>query len=399
MPQGGNASIRTAENVKRLWFHAVSVGEFNAIKALIDTLSSHFSIVISTTTQTGQTLAKQTFPDLACVYFPFDFRWAISRAYRGIKPDMILIAETELWPNAMAYFQKQRCPVMLINGRLSKRSFSKYKKICWLIGPCLNRFTNLLVQSDADAERFKDLGTSPEKMAIMGNLKFETATRVDVAKKKQLEEWFNFSSQSTLLTIASTHQGEDADFLACYKSLKTQYPDLVLLYAPRHPERLPQIETILKRCNLAYTLRSQLTDQKKNTADIVVVDTIGELVTIYSLSHLAVIGGSFSTRGGQNPLEPMPFDVPVVVGPNMQNFSSILPVILEENAIIQVSGFAMLQETLSKGLANLKALQPMTVRAKRLLEKNRGAKQFVLNAVYQHFKFDNAKFDNVETGL
>jgi 3-deoxy-D-manno-octulosonic-acid transferase len=315
-PQPLKARLEKPAGQKRIWLHAVSVGELNAIKTLITALKVDYDVVVSTTTRTGYELALKTFPSLPVVYFPYDLPWVMSQVVRRIQPDLTVVTETELWPNFIhAVAGKAKMPLMLINGRLSQRSFRGYQWIRWLMKPRLAQFSHFYMQSQADADRMQALGDLPaEKLTVAGNLKFDLASTVDSTRQAILAHLLNIHPDDSVLTFASTHSGEDEPMVEAYLRLKKDFPELKLVLAPRHPERLSEIRGILNRKAVGYAVRSQLTENNPSHQDIVILDSIGELLTVYSFSKIAVMGGSFVEKGGQNPLEPISQGVPVIFG-------------------------------------------------------------------------------------
>lgn len=371
---------------KRVWFHAVSVGEFNAIRTLIPELGHDLDVVISTTTRTGHDLAQRTFPDLPVLYFPYDFRAVIQRAIETVKPDLMVITETELWPNVIDMATRiHQIPLLLINGRLSQHSYKGYRWIRFLIKPSLQQISHLYIQSQADAERFRQLGgLPPEHYTVAGNLKFDLIPTVDPTKRAILKHLLNIHDDDTVLTFASTHSGEDEPLLATYVQLKKDFPELKLILAPRHPERLPEIRNILNSKVLSFAVRSQLSENNPNQQDIVVLDSIGELLTVYSFSRVAVMGGSFVEKGGQNPLEPLSQRVPVIFGKHMHNFSEISRMVLEAQAGYQVNSQQELANAITGLLTQPEMHDIIAEHGQRLIENNRGAKEIICNAIRRY---------------
>lgn len=381
--------LESPSQKKRIWLHAVSVGEFNVIRLLIPDLRDEYELVISTTTQTGYQLAVKTFPNLPVIYFPYDFPFAVRRALKRVRPDLVVIAETELWPNFIHAASRQ-APVILVNGRLSQRSYRGYCWVRWLLKPTLHRMTHLYMQSQADADRMQALGNlSTEQFTVVGNLKFDLAPGFDATKQAILSHLLNIRPNDTLLTFASTHSGEDGLFIDTFIQLKKDFPELKMLLAPRHPERLPEIRSLLNARGLGYAVRSQLTEHHPNAQDIVVLDTIGELLTVYSFSKIAVMGGSFVEKGGQNPLEPMSQRLPVIFGPHMQNFAEIKRLTLESEAAYQVHNQAELASAITQLLTQPEVYDSMVEHGQSLLANNRGAKVLVLKAIHEHLKQAN----------
>jgi 3-deoxy-D-manno-octulosonic-acid transferase len=379
---------------KTIWFHAVSVGEFNAIKPLIPDLSQDFNVVISTTTRTGHDLAERTFPDLPILYFPYDFRAIIQRTLSLVQPDLVVVAETELWPNFIDMVTRiTEKPLLLINGRLSQRSFQGYQQIQFIMKPCLRQITHLYVQSQADADRIKALGqVPPEQMTVAGNLKFDLTPTIDKTKRAILSHLLNIQEGDTVLTFASTHSGEDLPLVETYLQLKKDFPELKLILAPRHPERLPEIKGILTSKALGYGVRSQLSENNPNQQAIVVLDSIGELLTVYSFTTIAVMGGSFVEKGGQNPLEPLSQGVPVVFGPHMHNFAEISRMVLESQSGYQVRNTDELAQAVTSLLTQPEIYHMVAEKGQQLIENNRGAKEIISTAIRKYASSKDACF-------
>jgi 3-deoxy-D-manno-octulosonic-acid transferase len=368
---------------ERIWFHAVSVGEFNAIKTLIPELREDYEVIVSTTTRTGHDLAQRTFPDLPVLYFPYDLRPTVHRAMQTVRPDLVVITETEIWPNFIdVATQHYQTPLLLINGRLSRHSCKGYQWIKLLIKPCLNQITHLYMQSQADADRIGQLGDlPPDQMTVVGNLKFDLIPSLDPARRTVLAQLLNIAEDDTVLACASTHSGEDQFLVETYQLLRKDFPELKLVLAPRHPERAPEIKSILNSKALSYALRSQLSEENPNRQPIVVLDSIGELMTVYSLSRIAIMGGSFVEKGGQNPLEPLSQRVPVIFGPHMENFTEISRMILECRAGTQVHNQPELVNAVTELLTQPEIYDTVVETGLQLLENNRGAKEIILKAI------------------
>lgn len=383
LPPALRARLAQREYPQRIWFHAVSVGEFNAIKTLIPGLRESFDVVISTTTRTGHDLAERTFPDIPVLYFPFDFAGVVRGVIRQVAPDLMVITETELWPNFTRVMTREfGVPLLLINGRLSARSYRGYRWVQWLMRPVLQQMSHLYMQSQNDADRIQALGNlAPEQMTVAGNLKFDLLPTVDPTRRAILARLLNIQPEDTVLTCASTHSGEDEFLLDAYMRLKKDFPELKLVLAPRHPERLKEIQGMLNSKAVHYAVRSQLNEENPNRQDVVVLDSIGELLTVYSMSTVAVMGGSFVERGGQNPLEPLSQRVPVVFGPHMANFAEISRMILDCGAGSQVSDQETLVNALTELLTQPELYDNVAETGQQLIENNRGAKAVIETAI------------------
>lgn len=376
-------SLKKKTEQPRIWLHAVSVGEFNAIKPLITDLRSEMDIVVSTTTKTGHDLAVRTFPDMTVLYFPYDFGPAIRRILNTVQPNMVVITETELWPNFIHHVSSgTKSPLIFINGRLSARSYQRYQWIKPVIGPTLKRVTHWYMQSQADAERIKNLGgIDPDRITVAGNLKFDLIPHIEPAQCTQLRHLLNITPGDSVLVCASTHSGEEPPLLDAYIMLQKDFPELKLILAPRHPERLASIKSLLNARAVSYSVRSQLTAEQPNQQPIVVLDSIGELLTVYSFARVAVMGGSFVEKGGQNPLEALSQRVPVIFGPHMENFSEISRIILDAEAGFQVHSQSELINAVTGLLTQPEIYDTVAEKGLQLLENNRGAKQMLQVAI------------------
>ena len=372
-----------SKHKKRVWVHAVSVGEFNAIRPLILELQNHYAVVISTTTKTSQDLANRVFPDLPIFYFPFDFRPCVQTALKLIRPDLILITETEIWPNFIDMAGRVfKTPVFLINGRVSKHSYKGYRFIQPLLSAVLRHVRHFYMQTQADADRIKSLGTLPhEVVTVTGNLKFDINPVIDPVQRQILAHQLGVETGDTVLVFASTHSGEDEPMMALYSRMRKDFPDLKVILAPRHPERLNEIKSIISNKSLTYSVRSTLSESNPNEQPLVVLDTIGELLTVYSLATVAIMGGSFSEKGGQNPLEPISQRIPVVMGPDMSNFTVISRMILDNNAGYQVKSAPDIVGVLTELLTQPDIYGRVVENGQQLLENNRGAKEILLVAI------------------
>ena len=376
----------------RIWIHAVSVGEFNAIKPLIPLLEAFSTVFLTCTTRTGYTLAKQTFPNLPITYFPYDLLPGIRRAFQVIRPDLVILTETELWPNLLWYAvgefslrKRPSIPVILINGRLSERSFRGYQRIGFLTKAMLSRLSHAYVQTHDDATRFEALGLPKERIHLSGNIKFDVARHTDEVQDAALRSLLGIHEGDTVLTFASTHQGEDERFIEAYLTLKHDFPELKMILAIRHPERMPEVRQLLSGRALLFSIRSHLTAESPNTHPVILLDSIGELPTVLHLSTVCVMGGSFIEHGGHNPLEALNARIPVIFGPHMFNFQALSKMIQEAHAGITVTDA---EESLCNAVTEL-LTQPevyshMVDNGQRLLEVNRGVKEKLFRAIISH---------------
>lgn len=364
-----------------IWVHAVSVGEINAIEALVKTIRQEWpdkNIVISTVTRTGQAVANTKLQNIAdaIVYFPYDFVWAINSAIKAINPSMVIIAETEIWPNFANLLAKKKIPLLIANGRISPSSYNGYKKMKPFFEQVLSKYTLILMQTKGDAQRIIDIGAPHEKTQVMGNLKFDITKDLSDEQITILKN--EFKSHNTKVLIAgSTHKGEDEIVLAVFNKIKKKQPELKLLLAPRHPERLAQVEELVKKSNLNYGFRSKKDDFENN--EIILLDTMGELGKLYSICDIAFIGGSFSGTGGHNPLEAMIFDKPVISGPTVFNFKDIYKYLKATKAVKVVETEIEFASELEILLNDDKKYTIASADCHKIFEQNRGAIQYVID--------------------
>ncbi len=368
----------------RIWIHAVSVGELNAAKPLINALiQQNYPIILSNTTATGHQLALKSYPELPIFYFPFDFPWVIQKTLTCLNPALIVILETEIWPNLMVMASQHKIPVLLLNGRLSSRSFNGYHKLRHFFAWVLNHCQMIAMQSDEDAQRMRQLGVSPERVMVGGNIKFDLPQSTNEALVDALKSLFLFPENAPVLIFASTHQGEEDLFLELYTRLQDRFPDLKMVIAPRHPERFKSVESLLMKRQLPYVNRSQLTPESPNSnqAPIVLLDSIGELNAAFSLGTIACMGGTFIEWGGHNPLEPINAGIPVVFGPSMFNFKAIAAKVLEAGAGFQASNTEDLQHRIESLLTQPETYQATVENGQRLMAQNRGITQQFLKLI------------------
>lgn len=298
---------------------------------------SNIQVIITSTTQTGYDLAEKLFPSIQHYFLPYDLFFSIRQFIKIIRPTHILVMETELWPNLSWVCQQKNIPLILLNGRLSERSFKRYRLATVLFKTVLPCFTACLMQTEADAKRIEHLGAMQNKISVLGNLKFmqdvpevsndvaELISQIQLAWKKY-----------PVLLIASTHTGEDELLSSIYQQLSTKHANLKLIIAPRHPERFDDVYTTLQNKTGPHNVikRSEIKQLQKST-NIIVLDSIGELGQLYSIASIVVVAGSFLWQGGHNILEPMACGVPVVTGPYMKNFEAITQLAHQYQALSQ----------------------------------------------------------------
>jgi 3-deoxy-D-manno-octulosonic-acid transferase len=370
-----------------IWLHCVSVGEAQAARplarAILDKFPSH-ALVVSTVTRTGQRIARDVFRDEAAsvLYFPFDWAWAVRRALRTVNPSVVLIMETELWPNFLRECRRRRVPTAIVNGRLSERSFRRYQFVRRFIKRIVNDLDLALMQTESDVRRMRGLGLAQDRVFISGNIKFDIGNDAgEQALTAEMRERFHFSDERPLIVAASTHSNEERIILEAFKQLRSTPGNehLRLLIAPRHPERFTEVASLLESSGLLWSRRSAASDERDSRCDVLLLDSIGELRAIYPLARIVFIGGSLTPTGGHNILEPAAAAACTVTGAHTFNFKAIVETFLEADALVQLPALALEESTyalsnvLRELLANDARRLAIGVNARAVLEKNRGA--------------------------
>ena len=357
-----------------VWIHAVSVGETVVALNLVRTLLKQrpeTRVVISTTTTTGQELARRDCPENTAVIFcPIDFWWMVKRTFKIIRPSMLVIFETEIWPNLICEAKRRDIPLVLANGRMSDHSVKGYRKVKFFIGGLLAKFDRMLVQSDADAKRYLEI--SPRaKIAVCGNMKFDQEVPADPGDAG-LDAYFGTSPRLVLLG-ASTHAGEEELIARCFTDLKAEFPDLKLVLVPRHAERGADIAAMLKERNLAFARRSQ-EKSASSPVDVLLADTTGEMLKFIKAADVVVMGKSLAGHDeGHNLIEPALLGKAIVTGAVLRNFRFLLRVLKEADAVEAVKSDAELEPALRRLFADPEARAALGGRAKAAIGQHRGA--------------------------
>jgi 3-deoxy-D-manno-octulosonic-acid transferase len=369
-----------------IWVHAVSVGEVLAVSRLIKTLDAvlpGYFVAISTTTRTGQALARQRFGPHRVFYCPLDLPWAVRAFLNAYQPRMLILAETEFWPNLLNGCFRRGIPVAVVNARISDRSWPRYRRVRFFFRPLLQRLARVLAQTETDAVRLKAIGCHPDRIAVAGNLKFDV--RVD--KEAEATRLLKILAPDLRLIVAgSTLDGEESALLQVWPRLLAADPQLVLVLAPRHPERFAAVADLLDNAVVTWVRRSDWKSKPAGTfsplrpGEIVLLDTIGELASVYSLATVAFVGGSLFPTGGHNPLEPAQFAVPIVMGPHYANFRAIAEDLLAHDAL-RIAAKEDLAATLVELLREPAGALAMGQRAKQVFNRLGGATALSAGAV------------------
>jgi 3-deoxy-D-manno-octulosonic-acid transferase len=317
-------SLRKVADARRIWVHTVSVGEVVGAMPLLRMIQARlpdYELVVSTTTVTGRQMLQKNFPDMPTFYFPFDFPWVARRTVNHIAPDALVLMETELWPNVMTQCARRDAPVMLLNGRVSERMAKAGGMVAGMYRWAFARITALGMQTPRDAERITALGAPRQLVTVVGNMKFDgLLTKPDFGKIQELRDTINPDARP-LFVAGSTHPGEEAILCDVFRRVREHVPDLLMVVAPRHIERTDEVEGVFLIKDYNVQRRSRIKPQQIAVRpDVIILDTIGELRTLYAIADTCFVGGSLIERGGHNVLEPAACGKAPFYGPSMQNF-------------------------------------------------------------------------------
>jgi len=366
-----------------IWLHAVSVGEVLAVTRLVETLDAalpEYSVLISTTTRTGQKLARDRFGAERVFYCPLDLPWAVCAYLEALKPSILILAETEFWPNLLAGCFRRKIPVAVVNARISDRSWPRYRRSRQLWTPMLSRLSAVLAQSETDAERLTAIGCRPESVSASGNLKFDIRPAREAEATSRLR---SVDAGLRFVVAGSTLEGEESALLSAWPRLLAADPNLALILAPRHPERFAAVAALAAASGFPFSRRSQWRGAKVEPlapGSIILLDTLGELASVYSLAAAAFVGGSLVPAGGHNPLEPAQFGVPIVMGPHYANFRAIVEELRAGDAI-RIVPDEELAAALIALLSNAAAAAAMGARAKEVFDRQSGATDCSVKAI------------------
>jgi 3-deoxy-D-manno-octulosonic-acid transferase len=408
-----------------VWFHAVSVGEVLLLRQVIARFRArwpHWECVLSTTTNTGYDVAIKSFPDLCVFYWPFDFTWAVRRALARIRPSLVVLAELELWPNSIFAAKRQVVPVVVINGRMSPRSYRGYARIRWLMRRVLEKIDLFAMQNEDYAQRIRALGATAERVIVTGSVKYDgvnterdnpktsALARVlgveegtnrrdaeDAEKKKGMSSPrpLRLCGESSLVwLVGSTQAPEEEIVLDIYRKAKDRFPGLRLILVPRHKERFEEVAELLAKSGLPFLRRSQIVTLSpchlvtpsscprippSLCPPVLLLDTLGELSAVWGLADVAFVGGSLTQRGGQNMIEPAAYGAAVTFGPHVWNFQETVDRLLEHKAAIQVADAAELERVTLELLGEPERRRQLGDAARRFVVSQQGATERTLD--------------------
>jgi len=385
-----------------IWIHAVSVGELLTARPLIAALrETHpkLRIFLSTTTMSAQQLARRNALDVDGVfYFPFDLGFVVRRTLDLVKPKLFLMMETEIWPNLLRECRRRGVKTAIVNGRLSSRSFPRYRFARGFFRHVLADIDRFCVQSEESARRFMAIGAPADRVTVTGSLKFdslEPASAGQTRSRERVLRYFRFPPSRPVWVAGSTMKGEEAVVLRVFRRLKSAQPAAVLVLAPRHPERFDDVVALAAQEGFRTVRRSELPIDAEPRADIVVLDTIGELAAVYQVGTVVFVGGSLVPTGGHNILEPAVFGRPVVFGSHMQNFSEIAAAFVASDAGVQVASDGAFEEEVLALMGDPVRRARLGAAARALVEANRGAKVRTLEVLDRLLPPPAARPDNV----
>jgi 3-deoxy-D-manno-octulosonic-acid transferase len=377
-----------------IWLHAVSVGESIAARPLLKALRERYpdyAVVVSNTTETGRGIAAG-FPEKdLCIYFPFDFLPAVRLSLDSIKPRLVVIMETEIWPNFTREAALRNIPVILANGRISDRSFKRYLQFSWFFGPALQRFSMLCMQTEIDRERIIAIGAPQERTVTAGNLKYDIPFgQVPDAEKSALRKRYAIPGDLLVICAGSTHPGEEEYVLKAYRELLSRIGDnLLLVLVPRHPERSDTVAGLLERDGLPYRRHTAMNADDAEMfqgGEVLLVDVVGELMGLYASSDLVFVGGSLVPTGGHNLLEPASLGLATVFGPHMANFREIAALVLQYGAGVQIDRSEELSETFQTLISSLELRKVLGQNGLKMMRDKGGATGRYMNVIDGYLK-------------
>ncbi|MFC0179367.1 lipid IV(A) 3-deoxy-D-manno-octulosonic acid transferase [Thorsellia kenyensis] len=363
--------------------HSVSVGETLAAVPLVRALKNRYPnlpITITTMTPTGSERVLSAFgKEVSHVYLPYDLWGSIRRFLNSTRPRIVIIMETELWPNLIYQLHKRKIPLIIANARLSERSYRGYSRIRPLMKPLLRQTTLLCAQHQSDAERFIDLGLRRSQITITGSIKFDISITPDLAARAVTlrRQW---APNRPIWIAASTHQGEDEIIFEAHKSLLLQFPNLLLIVVPRHPERFSKVKQLADNYSLSYITRQSGMIPEEST-QVIVADTMGELLLLYGVADIAFVGGSLVEVGGHNPLEAAAHALPVIMGPHVFNFTAICKKLSSDQALLIIHDKQELVKKITNLLNDADYRRYFGRNAVEVIEKNHGALEKLLESI------------------
>ncbi len=373
----GREINRAVNHTRPVWIHGASVGEALAAGRLVDEIRQRFpaqKVVVSVFTATGYQTARRVITDAAVIFFPLDHPWSVRKALSKVDPAVLVFLETEIWPSMLRVAHRRGTPTLLLSGRFSARSFTRYSLLSWFFRDVIRNFASMGMQSEEDASRAKMLGADPEKVFVTGNLKLagmrNSLDQAPVIVESVQHEWR--SDGRRLLVAGSSHRGEEEILLAAFRYLKRSFPDLQMVIAPRHPQRFPEVERLLRAEGIEFEQKSRSNGRSLFAQDICFLDTVGDLQKFYALGDIAFVGGSLVDAGGHNLLEPARVRKPVLFGPHMANFAAIAREMKAKGGGVEVRGVEDLVRELTELLGDADKRRAMGEKAYQVATDEQG---------------------------
>jgi 3-deoxy-D-manno-octulosonic-acid transferase len=363
-----------ADHRRVIWVHAVSVGEVLAVSGLVEEMQRRFPqrrVLVSTTTDTGQELARKRFGKEHVFYFPMDFAFAIRPYMRALRPELVLLAETEFWPNFLRLGHETGARIAVVNARISDRSWPNYRRFFWALRQMLVHVDLFLAQTEQDAARLQSIGAGAERVRVAGNLKFDVSLPAPATIVETLRSSLAAEDAGPVLVCGSTVDDEEPPLLKAFENLRVGHPRAVMILAPRHRERFDQVAILLQQLELPFFRRS-LWKGEALAGRVLLIDSIGELAGLYALADVAFVGGSLVPRGGHNIIEPAQHGVAIVVGNHTENFRDIVALFQRRDAV-RIVGLAELPLVLMHLLANDTERHALGQRARQTVQSQTGA--------------------------
>ena len=370
-----------------IWVHAVSVGEVLSARPLISELRASYPklrLFLSTTTLTGQQLARRSVPDVDAVfYFPFDWTITARRTLNVVRPRLFVMTETEIWPNLLRECKRRSVRTLMVNGRISYRSFPRYRLVRPFMKRVLADIDRFCVQGEETSRRLIELGADPARIVVTGSLKFDSleSSPTPGRGRERVLRFFRVPLARPVIIAGSTLKGEEEPVIRAFNRVRASGVNALLVIAARHPERFDEVERLCRHEGLTVVRRTELPIDAEPRADAVVLDTIGELAQLYQIATVVFVGGSLVPAGGHNILEPALYGKPVVFGPHMQNFGEIAETFLTNGAAIQVRTAGEFEETMLSLIGDPVRRARVGAAARALVESNRGARDRTLAVI------------------
>jgi 3-deoxy-D-manno-octulosonic-acid transferase len=381
----GFAPRNLATNDTTVWLHAVSVGEVQQLRPLVAGLKARYpqlKLYISTTTDSGMSLAQSAFADATIFFFPMDFTWSVKNALSRVRPDLLILIELEVWPNMILAAQKSGCPTAIVNGRLSESSFRGYRRLRSFLKPIFSRLDWVGTQDKTYRERFLAMGVLPSRLTNTGNLKFDGAeadrNHPEIRRRR---EQIGLRADDLVWVGGSTQSPEERYLIESFQKLKRTFPGLRLILVPRHPERFDEVANWLNESGLSFRRRSKDVDIGNAAWDVLLGDTVGELRWWWGMADIAFVGGSFGDRGGQNMIEPAAYGVSIAVGPNTKNFKDTMRLLNASKAIRELDEPTSLYNWAKENLERPELRKEIGERASQTVALHRGALERTLDSL------------------